>query len=788
MIRNYLITAIRNISRHKAYSSINVLGLSLGLACSFFIVLWVQDEFSFDQFHENGEQVYRVMRHAGFGGEIRTTSSIPKPLADVLRVEYPEITHTMLMNWESSMVINHEDVSFRAEGQHFGPDLFNIFTFPLLVGNPETALERPESIVLSASMAEKFFGSDWQKGGNILGKVFRIDNRMDFTVTGVFEDVPANSSLQFDFVLPIEEYIHRNDWLEHWGNNSLRLFVRLREDADVSALSNNIKDLIDERVDQWESDVFLQPISDMYLRSEYEEGILVGGRIDYVRIFLLVAVFIILIAGINFMNLATARSAQRAREIGVRKSVGATKSLLVRQFLGESLLTALLAFFFAILLVFLLAPQFNALTGKSISLTLLDPSLWLQFGGISLIAGLFAGFYPAFYLSSFNVIDVLRSSQGKASRGTGLRKGLVVFQFMMSIILIVGTITVYRQLHYIRAKDLGVDRENVLYMDFEGGIREQFETFKQELLQEPGIINVAASNTNPLAINNNTISPEWDGKDPNDNTLYSIISASYGFAETMKIQLKEGRLFSEEYGADSSNFIINERAAVTMNMEEPVGQRLAMWGYEGQIIGVLKDFHMNSFYRPIEPVIMRLHPEDAWIMYVRLAAGQTPTALAALERIYEKFNPEYPFNYRFMDEEYEEMYRSEVVIGTLANVFAVLAVVIACLGLFGLASFTAEQRTKEIGIRKVLGASVSSVVLLLSREFIVLVVFAFAAAAPVAYFLMADWLNDFTYHTDLGLGILALSGIVSVLIAWLTVSYQSIRVATANPVVSLRSE
>ena len=788
MLRNYLITALRNIRKHKAYSAINVLGLSLGLACCFFILLWVQDELSYDRFHTEGDQIYRVMRHARFGGQLGTTNSIPKPLDEVLDEEYPEITHSVLMSWEENMVITRDDQAFRADGRYFGSDFFTVFTFPLLIGDPATALQDPESIALSASMAEKYFGPDWRTRDDVLGTTFRVDNRLDVTLTGVFEDVPSNSSLQFEFVLPMEEYTRRNDWVERWGNNGLRMFVRLQKDADAAQVSEKIKDIIDEHVDQWDTDLFLQPISDMYLRSDYEDGVLVGGRIDYVRIFLFVALFIILIASINFMNLATARSAQRAREIGVRKALGATKSLLARQFLGESILTAMLAFLVAIVLVVILLPSFNALTNKSVGAAMLDPVLWLQFGALSLLTGMLAGVYPAFYLSAFNVIGVLRSNQGRASRGAGLRKGLVVFQFIMSIVLIVGTVTVYQQLNYIREKDLGVDRENVVYVLYEGGVRKQFETFKQELLREPGILNVASSSSNPLSIGQSTIDPEWDGKDPDDNTLYSVISAGYGFIETMKIELKEGRLFSEAFGADSSNFIINETAARAMSMEEPLGQRLAMWGREGVIVGVVKDFHMRSLYQPIEPVIIRLRPESTWMMFVRIGAGQTTEALAALERVYTKFNPNYPFNYSFMDEEFEEMYRSEIVIGTLANYFALLAVLIACLGLFGLASFTAEQRTKEIGIRKVLGASVSSVVVLLSRDFILLVVWAFVVAAPISYFLMTDWLNEFTFHTDLGFGLLAVAGLASVLIAWLTVSYQSIRAATANPVASLRSE
>ena len=788
MLKNYLKVAIRNLRNHKGYSFVNVFGLAAGLACSFFILLWVQDELGFDSFHAEEDQIYRVMQHATFGGRKSTQDAIPGPLDNILDEQYPEITNSVLMSWEFNMVVALNDQAFRADGRYFGPDLFKVFTFPLIVGDPATALQNPESIVLSKSMTEKYFGADWQTRDDILGTTFRIENRIDMTLTGVFEDIPANSTIKFEFVLPVEEFNRRNEWVNTWTSNGLRLFVRLRKDADPVAVSAKIEGLIRENNNQWKTELFLQSITDMYLRSDYEDGELVGGRIKYVRIFILVALFIILIASINFMNLATARSAQRAREIGVRKLVGANRTLLARQFLGESILLSLIAFAVAQIFVFVLLPSFNAMTQKSVSVSLLDPTLWLQFGGITLLTGLLAGSYPALYLSSLNVIGVLRSSKGNTSHGAGIRKGLVVFQFMMSIILIVGTVTVYRQLGYIQSKDLGVDRENVLYMDFEGGVKEQFSTFKNELLQEPGIVSVSAGSQNPLSIGQNTMNTDFDGKDPEDTTLYNIINTEIGFVETMGIEMDQGRVFSEEFGTDSSNYIVNEKTAMAMGMEDPIGQRLGLWGIEGTIVGVMKDFHMRSLYEPIDPVIFRLDPESAQILFVRLGAGQTTEGIASLERVFKAFNPEYPFEYRFMDEQFEDTYRSEIVIGTLANFFAFMAVLIACLGLFGLASFTAEKRTKEIGIRKVLGASVSNIVFLLSRDFLLLVLGAFAVAAPISYIVMNNWLNDFAFHTDLGIGVLALAGIASVLIAGLTVSWQSIRAAIANPASSLRSE
>ena len=500
------------------------------------------------------------------------------------------------------------------------------------------------------------------------------------------------------------------------------------------------------------------------------------------------AAFVILIASINFMNLATARNTQRAREIGVRKALGSTRSALARRFLGESVLIAAMAFLLAVIIVILLLPAFNQLTNKAIHVSLIDPLLWLQFGGLALLTGLLAGSYPALYLSSFSVINVLRGASKTKSQGSGLRKGLVVFQFVMSIVLMIGTLTVYRQLNYIRNKSLGLDRENVVYIASEGKVRDQFDAFKQELLRKQGILNVARANHNPLELSNNTINVNWNGKIEGDNTLYSTISSDYDFIETLKIELKEGRLFSQEYGADSNNYIINEKAAEAMGMTHPIGQRLNLWGKEGLIIGLVKNFHMQSLYRPIDPVIIQIDPQSANLIFIRIQAGQTKEALAELESAYNRFNPEYPFNCCFLDDEFEQTYRSEIVIGTLANIFAVLAVLIACLGLLGLAAFTAEQRRKEIAIRKVLGSSVLNVVLLISREFILLVVGAYAVALPIGYLLMTRWLKDFTFHTTMSLGIVIGAGVIAVVIAWLNVSYQSIRAATTNPVVSLRSE
>ncbi len=788
MWKNYLKTALRHFRRHKAYSSINVLGLSIGLACSFLIVLWVQDEVGYDRFHEEGDQLYRVMRNYFTDDQIYTWSALPKPLAQVLEDDYPEITHAVLVTTEKEMLLAHQDQTFRERGRYASPALFEIFSFPFIQGDPGTALDDPYAIAISESLARKYFGADWQAEGRTLGQTLRIDNRQDFTVTGVFEDVPAHSSIRFDYVIPVEEYIQRNTWLEHWGNSGLLLFVRLRQDADPAAVSEKIKNVIKDHHASADVALFLQPYADIYLYSDFEDGQLVGGRIEYVRMFGLVALFILLIASINFMNLSTARSARRTREVGVRKAVGATQRTLIGQFIGESVLTALFALVLAMLLVAVALPAFNELTSKHIAIDYLNPTSWLTFLGIAVLTGLLAGSYPAFYLSSFNVVSVLRGAVARRPGSVGLRKGLVVFQFTMSMLLIIGTLTVYTQIDYIHSKNLGMDRENLVYLDLEGGIAEQYDAFKQELLARPGIATVTTSSQNPLSVDQSTSDPTWDGKDSDSEILFHIINANYDFFKTMKMEMADGRVFSKAFATDSVNYIINEESAHAMGMDNVLGARLSFWGQEGEIVGVVKDFHIDSFYEPIEPTIIRFDPESTRMLFVRTQAGKTPEALVSLEALYKTFNPEYPFDYRFLDEDFEQMYRSETVIGKLANAFAILAVFIACLGLFGLAAFTAEQRAKEIGIRKVLGASVPNLVVLLSRDFIKLVMVAFLLSIPVAYYAMQEWLSNFAYHIDLSIGIFAIAGVAALMIAWLTVSYQSIRAALANPATSLKTE
>lgn len=796
MLRNYLKVALRGMRRHLVYSVINVLGLSLGLIAGLMILLWVQDELSYDQSLPDADRIYRVMRIANHGeGQISTTPSITARLDDVLVPDYPEIEIGALQTWDESLILGRDDRTYRESGRHAGSDYLRLFQHPMLAGSREQALTDPNSIVLTEKLARKYFPEKFGPGTApaagataVIGQPLRLDNRIDLTVTAVIEDLPANQSTRFDYLIPMEEYRRRNDWMDGWANNGARMFVRLAPDANPDTVSAKIRLLVKQNSHDTVSELFLQPYTDVYLKSKFENGVLVGGRIDYVRMFALIGIFVLLIAAINFMNLATARSAQRALEIGIRKAFGGSRLSLAGQFLSESVVTTLLAFVIAVVAVWLLLPSFNNLTGKSIAFRASDPVMWLQFLGVTLATGLLAGLYPAIYLSGVRLMNVLRKGVLSTGQGAALRRGLVVVQFAISVVLIVGTITVYRQLDYIRNQNLGLDRNNVFYSELEGAADDQYDSFRNRLLAEPGIIAVAKASENPIDVNISTTNVQWANKREDDKTLYYVVATDYDFVSAMKMTMAEGRTFSREFGADSSAYVINETAARAMGLENPVGQPMTLWGTEGPIVGVVKDFNMRSMYQEIEPLIFRLAPADRGFLFVRSAPGQERQAVASFEDVFREFNPEYPLEYTFLDTEFEQTYRSESVIGTLVNYFAGMAIVVACLGLFGLAAFTAERRTKEIGIRKVLGGSVAHVVALLSREFLVFVAIGFGIGMPIAYYFMSGWLDEFVYHTTIGWGTFLMAGLGMLVVAGATVGFQALRAATANPAVSLRAE
>jgi len=788
MLRNYFKTAFRTFRKQRGYTFINVSGLTIGLACSLLILLWIQDEKNKDGFHENDEVLYQVMRSMYFtDGTVLTTPSVTKPLAAVLEEEYPEVEHAELMSWEHEYLFQLDEQSFRESGRFAGDAFFEIFSYPLLAGDPTTVLDDMYSVVISEKLAAKYFGDDWIEQNAALGKSIRIDNRDEFSITGVFKTLPDQSTYQFDFILPVEEYIKRNEWVEHWGNNGLRMVIKVNEGVIFDSLNTKIEQEINKHTEGSDSRLFLQKYSERYLYSSYEEGILRGGRIDYVKAFFVVAIFILVIASINFMNLATARSTGRAKEIGVRKVLGAKRKSLGTQFMIESILITLFAAVLAIGVVQLILPLFNSLTEKKIFIDYGSSSFWIITLGISIFTGFLSGSYPALFLSSFKITSVLKGTLKHSRGATRMRQSLVVFQFAMSILLIIGTVVVYKQINYILNKNLGLDRENLVYFELEGETYDAFESFKNELMSIPQVMNVTATSGNPLSIGQSTTSPEWEGKNETDEILFSIMQTRYDFLVTMKIKLLDGRDFSPEFTNDTSAFIVNQAAAKIMGMDQPVGEHLSMWGTDGKIIGLVEDFHMNSLYSKIEPVIIRMEMDNSWLGFVRIQ-GSVPEALSSIEAVYKQFNPAFPFQYTFLDDRFEDTYKSEMVIGQLSNYFAVMAIFISCLGLFGLASFTAEQRTKEIGVRKVLGASVTELVVMLSGNFTKLIAVSILIATPIAWYFVDGWLDQFEFKVNVGVDIFLIAGIVSLPIAGATVSVKALQAAVMNPSISLRDE
>ena len=710
MFKNYFKTAWRNLLRNKAFSVINISGLALGLTCSLLIILWIQDEQRVDGFHKNGKLLYQVYERNYYDGKVDASYPTQGLLAEELKKVIPELEYASgfeyaapsgtLSTFEANNKVN------KMGGLYAGTDFFSMFSYPLLQGTPQTALSSPGGIAISKKMAENFFGS----AEKAIGQLIRFENKDELKITAVFENIPANSSQQFDFLRTWYDFVKENDWVHNWGNTDPSTFVQLRKDADPLKVESKIKDFIykyRQKDNSFRTELALQPYPEKYLHSSFKNGYVDGGRIEYVNLFMVVAVFILLIACINFMNLATAQSAKRAKEVGLRKVVGAARSSLVKQFIGEALLLTLFAIIIAIVLSATLLPAFNGLTGKQLSIPFTRPLFWLSLAALMMITGFVAGSYPALFLSSLKPVSVLKTGLKFGAGNIFLRKGLVVFQFTLSIILIVGMIVTYRQMNYIQSKNLGYDRDNLLYVPIEGELANKYVLFKQQAAEIPGVLNISKMRNSPTVIEHHTGSISWPGKDPNLTVSFADGVIGYDFVKTMKLQLKEGRDFSKEFGTDSVGFLLNETAVNKIGLNDPIGKTVTWGNHPGKVIGVLKDFHFSSMHQSIEPLILRLDENWSWgTILVRMKAGNTKEVLSGLEKLCAAMNPKFPFTYQFSDSEFSKLYKSEAIVSRLSNYFAFLAIFISCLGLFGLATFTAVQRTKEIGVRKVLGASV----------------------------------------------------------------------------------
>ena len=659
------------------------------------------------------------------------------------------------------------------------------FLFKLLEGKKNGVLADKNSIVISDELARNLFNST----ENIIGKAIRFQHNKDFFVSGIFKKIPYHSSQQFDFVLSFEYLKDVQGWVKTWNNTGPHNFVLLKKGTDINAFNKKIAGVVTAYSGDSTRSAFAKRFSDNYLLNTFDHGSVVGGKIEYVRLFSIIAVFILLIACINFMNLSTAKASGRLKEVGIKKVVGAGRRQLISQFLGESMLLTLLAMILAISLAWFLLPQFNQLTGKEITLNF-DSRLIMTLISITLLTGLLAGSYPAFYLSGFNPITILKGKLHSSIAEVFSRKGLVVFQFTLSIILIVSVLVVYKQIQYIRKTNPGYNKDNVIRFNSEGKILGTEETFIAELKKIPGVINASYTFNNMVGRNYGSYGIEWEGKDPNASVYFEGFGGGFDFIETMGMQMAAGRSFSRNFGDENSKIILNEAAVNLMHLKNPVGKNVKLFGDTKQIIGVVKDFHFESLHEPVKPSYMMLTgSNNAWLkIMTRIRGGQERETIGRIQKFYDLYNPGFPFDFNFLDEAYQKQYLTETRVGVLSKYFAGLAILISCLGLFGLATFTAQRRQKEIGIRKVVGASVLSITAMLSRDFLKLVLIAVLVAFPIAWWAMKQWLQSFAYRINIGTDVFLIAGVSVILITILSISFQAIKAAVANPVNSLRTE
>lgn len=790
MLKNYFKTAWRSLIASKTFSLINISGLALGIASSLLIFLWVNDEISVDKFHAHGDRLFLMYENESIDGKTFSGYWTPGLLAQELKKKIPDIQYATDMYSHEGTNFEAGDKRLKEDGMDADSDFFKMFSYLLLQGDPATALNTPATIAISGKMASSFFGSP----NDAMGKTIRWENSRNFTVTAVFAKPPAGSSAQFDYVINWSAELDANPWLKEWDNNSPNTAILLRADADPKKVSAKLDHFLDQYnhsfTNTFRLDLGMQPYGDTWLHAEFTNGKPSGGRIEYVRLFSVIAVFILFIACINFMNLTTARAGRRAKEIGIRKVAGAVRGPLVRQFLIEAVLITAIAAGIALLIVTAILPQFNQLTGKQIILPWSGSIFWTALGGLVLLTGLLAGSYPAFFLSRLQPIRVLKGSLKFTGSAILFRKGLVVFQFVLSIVLIIGTIVVSRQISYIQNADLGFDRDNLIYIPMEGDLGSKYTVFRSEAARIPGVRNVAVLQDRPVHIGRDiTGTVDWSGKDPNSNNQFAVTAAGYDFIKTMKLQLLQGRDFYRDDPADSAAFIVNEAAVAVFHYRDPIGQPLKLWNRQGKIIGVVKDFHLTSLHQKIRPLVIRMrNPDEGGNILVRIDARHTKEVMTSLGQLCTTLNPQFPFTYYFTDDQYLRQYESDVIVSRLSTGAAVLAIFISCMGLLGLAMFTAEQRTKEIGIRKVLGAGIFSLLSVLSGEFLLLIVIALVIASPLAWWAMHSWLHNYEYRIRIEWWFFGLAGALAILIALATVSFQAMKAALVNPVKSLRSE
>ncbi|MDR2145184.1 MAG: ABC transporter permease [Tannerella sp.] len=775
---------LRNLRRGGIYSAINIGGLAIGMAAAILILAWTWHQWSYDRFHTKEKQLYVAYNRILVGGSIQCSDWTSMPLGPTLKTDYPEIAGVARMIYDDYLYAG-EDVRLKIRTGCTDPDFLTMFDFPLLHGNKETALNDPQSVILTESAAIRLFGT-----GDPIGQTLLVNNQHPVTVTGVMKDLPGNTRFQSEAFMPVSFLKILGRFIDSWGTNNLQTYVELHPDARPEQVNESIRGVNNSHTgNRAQTEVFLYPLGKRYLYAKFENGEPVGGMIDTLRLFGIIAGLVLLIACINFMNLSTARSAKRAKEVGVRKVLGGKRMSLIRLFLGESMLVALIAGAVALILAMMVLPEFSTLMGQQLTLNPANGWFWVAGSGFVLFTGLLAGSYPAFYLSSFRPVKVLKGLFSRQRGAISSRKVLVVTQFTVACALIVSTLVVHRQIEYALDRESGYNKDQLIYMMLDGDIGKNYELIKNDLITS-GVAVSVTKNSGPMTQGwNNTWGVTWKGKDPDARITFEMLFADSGWSKTVGATIIEGRdIDVYAFPTDSSAMLLNESAVKIMNFENPVGEIVSTQGRDWHVVGVVKDFILNSPYERVAP--MFIGGPSGWfgVMHIRLnGVNRMAGNLAETEQTFKRYNPAYPFEYRFVDEEYARKFGEVQQLGTLATWFAGLAIFISCLGLFALVAYIAETRRKEIGIRKVLGASVGNVILLLSKEFLMLVLISVAVASPIAWWAMNQWLSGYAYRTDIPWWLFVVVGCISVGIALLTVGFQAVKAATANPVKAISS-
>lgn len=784
MLKHNLLLAFRNFKRSKGTFFINLIGLSTGLACTLLIYLWANDELQKDNFFANDDQLYQVMENRVQAQGIWTAQSTSGVMADLMMKEMPEVQYAAHASWVSEGVLSIGENDVRAKGHYTGEEYFNIFSYEIVQGDRRKLLADKNSIVISEELALRLFNTT----ENVLGRSVIHQHDQEYFVSGIMK-VPSNSSLQFDFVMSMEKFKDIIGANFNWGSTGPFCYILLKPGTDPEAFNRKIADYVRLKTNNevTHRTPFIRQYSKAYLYGKYENGVVVGGRITYVKMFSIIAVFILAIACINFMNLSTAKASRRIKEVGIKKAVGAQRKTLVAQYLSESMLLTFTALVIAVILVQLFLPKFNVITDKQLALTV-SPTVILAFLGIALFTGFVSGSYPSLYLSHFSPAAVLKGKINSTFGELLARKGLVIFQFSLSVIFIVSVMVIYKQIEFVQSKNLGYNKDNVIYFGMEGKTRENRETFLSEMKNIPGIVNASSIAHDMTGHNSGTYGVVWEGKNMDDKTEFENVAVDYEMMETLGVEVVEGRTFSRDFSSDSAAIIFNEAGIKFMGMTDPIGKTVKLWGEDRKIIGVVKDFHFESLHKNVGPLFFRLEPSNTYLFMARIEAGKEKETIERLGTFYQKFNPEFTFDYEFLDEQYKSQYAAEQRVSVLSRYFAGLAIVISCLGLLGLAAFSAERRLKEIGIRKALGASVTGILYLLTSDFTKIVLVAVIIALPISYLIVVNWLETFAFRISLGAGYFIGAGVIALLIAALTVGSQAFKAANINPAKCLRNE